>query len=267
MPDLLAPGTAPALVLLALRVGGLLLVAPLFSARTVPVKVRTGLLLLLTLVLAPAAVAGARAGAAPAGGSAAALAVTPATFCSETLVGLAIGLGAALLVAAVETAGDLMATTVGLSGATLLDPLGGQSSTVLTHFAGLFALTVLLALDGHLVMLDALGASVREVPLGSAVDAAAGLRAMVDAGGTLFVLGLRFAAPVLAATLIGNAALAVLTRAAPQINVLSVAFPVQIALGLAAMAAALAFVATWMTGWGAALDAQLGRTFHALLAR
>ena len=264
-PDLLAPGTAPAMVLLAVRIGGMLLVAPLFSARNVPVKVRTGLLLLLTLVLAPAAVAGARA-VAP-GGSLATLDVTPATFCSETLVGLAIGLGAALLVGAVETAGDLMSTTIGLSGATLFDPLGGQMSTVLTHFAQLFALTVLLALDGHLVMLDALGASVRAVPLGAAVDAAAGLRAMADAGGTLFVLGLRFAAPVLAATLIGNAALAVLTRAAPQLNVLSVAFPVQIVLGLTAMVATLAFVATWMTGWGAQLDAQLGRTFDALLAR
>ena len=262
MPDLLAPGTATAMTLLALRLGGMLLVAPFFSARNVPMKVRTGLLLLFTLLLAPAAVAAARQA-----GALGALAVTPASFVTETLVGLAIGLGAALLVGAVETAGDLMTTTIGLSGATLLDPVGGQMSTVLTNFTHLFALTVLLAVDGHLVMLDAVGESVRAVPLGAAVDVGAGLRAMVDAGGTLFVLGLRFAAPVLAATMIGNVALAVLTRVAPSINVLSVAFPIQITIGLVALVATLAFVATWMTGWGTQLDAAVGRTLQSLLPR
>jgi hypothetical protein len=170
--DLFAPGVAQALVLLALRVGGLLLVAPAFSAKSVPVKVRTCMLLLFTLLLAPAAVAAARPGLP-------ALQVTPAAFLAETLVGFAVGFGAAVLVGAAETAGDIMSTTIGLSGASLLDPLNGASSTVLAQFAQLFAVTVLLSVGGHVVMLDALAESVRAVPLGAPVDVQRGVAALV----------------------------------------------------------------------------------------
>jgi flagellar biosynthetic protein FliR len=262
MPDVLAPGVPQAAVLLALRVGGLLLIAPVFSARTVSGQLRTALLLVLTLLLLPVAVGSARtAGTLPM------LAVTPAGFLVETLVGLAIGLGAAVLVGAAETAGDLMTTVIGLSGASLFDPLNGVQSTVLAQMAQLFAVTVLLAVDGHLVMLAALGESVRAVPLGAHGDVAAALAAMVRGGATLFGLGVQFAAPVLAAALIGQVALAVLTRAAPQLNVLSVAFPIQIALGMAATVAAFAALATWLTGFGGHLDGQLAPVMDALRAR
>jgi flagellar biosynthetic protein FliR len=255
--DLFAPGVPQALVLLALRVGGLLLVAPVFSAKNVPVKVRTGVLLLFTLLLAPAAVAAARPGLST-------LEVTPAAFVAESLVGFAVGFGAAVLVGAVETAGDLMSTTVGLSGASLLDPLNGASSTVLAQFAQMFAVTVLLGVGGHLVMLEALAESVRAVPLGAPVNVEAGAAALVAGGATLFVLGLKFAAPVIAATMIGNVALAVLTRVAPALNVFTVAFPIQIAIGLAAVAAALGATATWFVGWPGHFAGTIGRFFAAL---
>ena len=253
MLDLFAPGFAQSTVLLALRVGGLVLVAPMFSARNVPTKVKAGVILLLTAVMAPAAHAAAGAGAQ----------VTPATFLGETLVGFAAALGGALFVGAAETAGELMATTMGLSGATLMDPLNGTSSTVLSQLAQLFAVTVLLALDGHLVMLDALAASAQEVPVGVALSLREGVGAMVHSGGMLFALGVQFAAPVIAAALIGNVALAVLTRAAPQLNVFSLAFPIQIALGLLATVASLAFLATAAGRWPALLESTVARIFAA----
>lgn len=261
--DLFAPGVPQALVLLALRVGGMLAVAPAFSARSVPVRVRTGLLLLLTLLLSPAAVRAVQAAAA--GGAPAAL--TPAACAAESLAGFAVGFGAALLVGAAETAGELMSTTVGLSGASLLDPLNGAASTVLAQFAQLFAVTVLLSVGGHLVMLDALAASVRAVPLGGALDLPAGLAALVAAGGALFALGIKFAAPVVAAAMIGNVALAVLTRVAPALNVFTVAFPLQIGVGLLAAVAAFAGLATWMVGWGGHLDGVLAPVFGAMAGR
>jgi flagellar biosynthetic protein FliR len=254
--DLFAPGVAQALVLLALRVGGLLLVAPAFSAKSVPVKVRTCMLLLFTLLLAPAAVAAARPGLP-------ALQVTPAAFLAETLVGFAVGFGAAVLVGAAETAGDIMSTTIGLSGASLLDPLNGASSTVLAQFAQLFAVTVLLSVGGHVVMLDALAESVRAVPLGAPVDVQRGVAALVAGGATLFVLGLKFAAPVIAATMIGNVALAVVSRVAPALNLFSVAFPLQIGIGLAAVVAALGAIAAWFAGWSGHYAGTLGRFFTA----
>ena len=252
--DLFAPGVGPALVLLALRVGGLILIAPMFSARTIPGSIKTAVILLLTVVLAPVAYQAT-------GGTAQ---ITPATFITEMVVGFAIGLGGAILLGAAEVAGDLMATSMGLSGASLLDPLTGSNSNVLAQISQLFAVTVLLAVDGHLVILDALAASAREVPVGTALDVQRGAAAMLTTGGELFVLGLRFAAPVIAASLIGNVALAILSRAAPSLNVLTVAFPIQIALGLTAMVASLAFLATYVTDWPLAFESTIRRVFGAL---
>jgi flagellar biosynthetic protein FliR len=111
-------------------------------------------------------------------------------------------------------------------------------------------------------MLDALAASLQHVPVGSAVDMQAGAASLVSLGSTLFALGLRFAAPVVALVLIGNVALAVLSRAAPQLNILSLAFPVQIGLGLFAFGAALPMIALWFQSWDAAYDGVLTRVFQ-----
>jgi flagellar biosynthesis protein FliR len=147
--DLFAPGSAATAVLVGARVGGVLLIAPVFSSRTVPMMLRTGLLVLLVLLIHPVALAA--PGAEPV--------LTAATLAAETLIGFAIGLGAALFVGAAEAAGDLLAVQMGLSGAASLDPLTMHSVPVLGQFCSLFAVTLMLAVEGHLLMIDSLAAS------------------------------------------------------------------------------------------------------------
>ena len=254
--DLFAPDTAPVLVLFGARVGGLVLVAPVFSARVMPVTLRTAILVVLTVLLAP--VAKMHLTAPPA--------LTPATILSETLVGFAIGMGAAIFVGAAEAAGELLAIQIGLSGAAVVDPLTQTQGPALGQFLNLYAVALLLALNAHLVMLDALAASLQHLPVGTAVDLPSGAASLVSLGSTLFALGLRFAAPVVALVLIGNVALAVLSRAAPQLNILSLAFPVQIGLGLFAFGAALPMIALWFQGWDASYDGVLTRLFTSFAA-
>lgn len=251
--DLLAPASVGAVVLFAARVSGLVMVAPVFSAKSLPMMLRATLIVLLTWLLAPVALKSAQ-GAVP---------LTPAVLLSETLVGFAIGFGVALLVGAAEVMGDLLSVQIGLSGAAVLDPLTNQQVPVLGQFSNLFALALLLAMDAHLVMLDALAASTRVLPVGGATDMPAGAAALVGLGGSLFVLGLRFAAPIIAVVLLANAALAIMGRAAPQLNVLAVAFPVQIGLGLLALFAALPLIATYFINWEPSYDAALTRVFSA----
>jgi flagellar biosynthetic protein FliR len=112
-------------------------------------------------------------------------------------------------------------------------------------------------------MLDALAASTRYAPVGGTVDAAAGARAMLSLGGLLFATGFKFAAPVVAAVMVANVALAVLSRAAPQLNILSVAFPLQIGVGLFALAASLPLIATHFGAWEGSYDGLLGRLLGA----
>jgi flagellar biosynthetic protein FliR len=156
-----------------------------------------------------------------------------------------------------------MAVQMGLSGA-VLDPQSEQATAPLAQFTHLFAAALLLSLNAHQVMLDALAASTRAVPVGAPVDARAGAGAALALGGSLFALGLRFAAPVIAAVLIANVALVVLGRAAPTINVLAVAFPVQVLVGLAALAAALPLIGAWLAGWPGSYDGTLTPMLGAL---
>jgi flagellar biosynthetic protein FliR len=253
MPNFFAPGNAEILALLFARVGGLVMIAPMFTSKAVPVAVKTAITVLLTLLLHPLAVSAAN-GVIPQ--------ITPETFLGETLVGFGLGLGAALLVGAASVAGELMGVQVGLSGAAVLDPVNNTQGNVLGTFTNLFAITLLFAVDAHLVMIDAIGRSLNVISLGSGLHAA-GMLAMVKSGSVLFGLGLQFAAPVVAAVLVGNTALAILTRAAPQLNLFSVAFPIQIGIGLTALAAAIPFIGAFYHGWSGVYNNTLDHVFHA----
>lgn len=250
--DLFAPGAATTLVLLAARVSGLVMVAPIFSTKNVPVAVRACIIVLLTALMQPVAM----------GQATATPAITPETFMGETLVGFALGLGAALLVGAASVAGDVMGMQIGLSGAAILDPMSNTSENVLGVFGNLFAITLLLAVDAHLVMIDAIAQSVRAIPVGSGIHAE-GMRTMVKSGSVLFGLGLQFAAPVTATVLVANTALAILGRAAPSLNVLSLAFPIQIGIGLLALSASIPFIGAFYHGWSGVYMNTIHHVFNA----
>lgn len=246
--DLFAPASGTVLVLLAFRIGGLLLIAPVFASRSIPSMLKAGLVVALTATLFPVASASAIEG----------VRIAPATALTETLIGFSIGFGVAMLIGAAEIMGDLLAVQIGISGAAALDPLTSHSVPVLGTFASLFAVTLLLSVDGHLIMIEALGESLNMLPIGQPIDFTAGISVMLSWGTTLFVLGTRFAAPVIATVLLANVAIAVLGRAAPQLNILAVAFPIQIGLGLIVFAATIPLIGTFFLGWTTFYDGMLG---------
>lgn len=252
--DIFAPGSAATALLVGTRIAGVMMIAPVFASRTLPLMLRAAFLVVLVILLQPVAYTAPES----------APALTVGAFVTETLIGFAIGFGAAIFVGAAEAAGDFMAVQMGLSGAASLDPMTELSVPVLGQFTALFAVTLLLAVDGHLLMIDSLAASMDLLPVGTPIEAEAGLAAMVAQGSALFMLGLRFAAPVVAVVLVANAALAVLGRAAPQLNILAVAFPVQIGVGLLALAASVPLFATFFTGWSGEYDSTLVRLFSAM---
>ncbi len=227
-------------VLLATRVTALVWSAPIFSSRVLPMHLKAAITILIIVILRPAVVMSAPDD----------LRLTIGAVLSELVVGLALGLGGAIFVAAAEAAGDMLAVQMGLSGANVVDPMSRTQLPVLGQFLGLFAMTLILATGGHLIILKALAASFDLVPVGSIVDFTEGTFAVVRLGSQLLWLGLQFAAPVVAAMMVGNVAVGIMARAVPQLNVLMVAFPVQIGIGLFVLAAALPMIATAFTSWG-----------------
>ena len=236
---LFTPTQTAIAALLVFRLTGLLWAAPLFSARTIPATIKVAILGVLSILMWPAAVA-----AAPDG-----IAVTAPAVLGELIVGITLGLGAAVFVGAAESAGDMVAVQMGLSGANVLDPSSATQMPVIGQFMGMFTLAVILSVGGHIAILEALVQSLRIAPAGSPIDMSAGLETMIAIGGNLFAIGLRIAAPMVAAMLISYTALGIMARTTPQLNVLMVAFPVQIAVGLFLLAATLPMIAGFFSGF------------------
>lgn len=231
------PQGAAVAALVGVRITGLVWVAPIFSARSFPAAAKTALTVVLVILLWPVALSAATAD------------VTPITVLGELFIGLTLGLAAAIFIAAAESAGDMLAVQMGLSGANVLDPLSQTQMPILGQVLGLFVTALIVSIGGHVMILRTLGASLDMLPLGTPIDLTQGAMSVVGLGSTLLLLGLRFAAPVVAAMMIGNAALGVLGRTVPQLNLLTVAFPVQIAIGLFMLSVSLPLIAGAFTGW------------------
>jgi flagellar biosynthetic protein FliR len=165
------------------------------------------------------------------------------------LVGFAIGMGAAVFVGAAEVAGDVLALQSGLSSATTLDPMSMVNMPLLADFMKLFVVMLILSMDGHLLILEAIASSVHLIPVGSQISAQEGIAALVTMAGDLFSIGVRIAAPVCAAVLMSNLAMGILARTAPQLQVFMLAYPLQIAVGMFTLAMALPVIATTFTTW------------------
>lgn len=213
-----------------LRILALFIADPFFGHRSLPRRVRVGFAVILALVVAPVLPPF------PAVPLDSGLAWVMAA--QQLMIGAILGFGMRLALAAVDMAGNQMSLGMGFSFATFFDPQNGASTPVISQFLTIFALLVFLAINGHLMVISALVESFRILPIGTGM-APGGFRALAAMGGQVFLVGMVLALPVIAAVLIVNVAMGILTRAAPQLNIFAVGFPLMIVAGLFVLLTAL----------------------------
>lgn len=211
-----------ALMFPLVRLLGLFASAPLWSNRGIPVRVRLAAGLAMAMAVLPALPA---MPAIPTD-SWEALAVLAHQF----VIGAAIGFTMRLFFAAVDLAGEMIGLQMGLSFAVFFSPTTGGQSSVIAEFLGLITLLVFLALDGHLMLVQVMVATFEWLPVGMAT-AADGWLVIVRYASVMFAAGVMMALPMVATLLIANIGLGILTRAAPQLNLFAVGFPVTLAVG------------------------------------
>ena len=161
----------------------------------------------------------------------------------QTLIGIAMGLAMRVAFAALDLMGELISLQMGLSFATFFDPLAGGQTAVVAEFLTLLATLVFLSLNGHLLMLDTLARSFEWFPIGSTNLNKEGWMVLVRSGAMIFAAGLLMALPVVTALLITNIALGILTRAAPQLNLFAIGFPITLTVGFGVLLLALGHLA------------------------
>lgn len=212
----------------ALRIGAALQVMPVLGGRSLPARAR----LITTLALAAA-----MASVLPAPPAMQVDAATALGVLREFAVGVAIGLMLRMAFEAGQLAGELVSQGMGLSFATLADPLSGASSPVVSQWFYLVFALLFFAFDGHLALVNLLADSYGGLPIGAALpDPLALLEAVPAFFGACLRAGVLLALPVMMALLAVNIAFGVLARAAAQLNPIAIGLPVSLLVGLLLLA-------------------------------
>lgn len=214
-----------------LRAGGLLVLFPVFSTPMISSRVRVALAALVAFLLAPAipvvVIAGWR------------LPDLILTMFQETMVGLMLGFLCRMLFFALELAGSVITTEIGLNLPPSYNPMTSSQATIPGVILNFLASMIWLCLDMHHWLLVGLHRTFSLVPVGAAHLSEALIRGVLSWLGWLFVSGLQIAAPVLALSFILSLAFAVMGRAVPQMNVFASSFGVRILAGLLVFMAAM----------------------------
>lgn len=206
------------------RVLAMLAVAPVLGHQNIPMMVKVGLGACIAALIAPT------------------LPVLPAqlltswngilVIVAQIGIGVAFGFMVRLIFAGIEFAGDLIGMQMGLSFATMMDPQSGGPNPVTSTFMGLIGSLVFLSIDGHLTMIAAISESFRAFPIGMPTGGGLLARDLAMMGGQVFSIAVHLSLPVVATLLICNLALGAMMRAAPQLNLMSIGFPISLLVGL-----------------------------------
>lgn len=230
-----------AFVLVCCRVGGLVALAPGFGAFSLPWRFRALLALAIGLVIVPAC-----GTAVPPRLSAA----TPNALChcallasSELLIGIALGVGVAILLHSAHIAGHWISQVCGLSLSEVLSPEGGEGTSAHAQLLYLVGLAAYVALGGHRLLVGALMESFRQLPPGTAIAANSLSSIMLDVLSQSFQLGIRGAAPAVGALLLSTVSLTLIGRAVPQLNVLSMGLGINSLVALSVLVASVGLTA------------------------
>lgn len=214
-----------AFVLILVRVSAFLVLFPFFNSRIIPVYAKAGLALLFTVLLYP--VVGHEFATPPA-----ALWALGPSVAGEILIGFVLGLMVHVFFEAVRMMGQLVGFQTGFSIANVLDPMSGAQVSILSNLAYWMSMIFFLTLNGHHVMLGALRESFALIRFGAFHLDQTLFETVLEKAADIFVLALKIGAPAIAALLFAKVAFGLITKMIPQMNIMIVAFPVQIVVGL-----------------------------------
>jgi len=225
--DAISPHIAPCLLVI-FRFGGLMVYGPVFGSSVVPVRVRVFLSFILGIATYPVI------SQTVAGGATLDLALwTLAPLVAmEVTFGLIIGFVASLPLIAAQTGGLVMGQQMGLGFARFYNPGIDDEADVVGQVLFLMTLAAFVMVGGHEQMVHAVLRSFEHLPLGGFSPDVGLLSLLSGLLLSAFEIALRVAAPLLALIFLETVAMGFVAKTVPQLNILSLGFPVRILAGL-----------------------------------
>ena len=216
-------------MLIATRLSAMLVVAPIFSARMVPARVKAGLVILVSYITLP--IVAAEGGRVPEGIVAfAVLAI------KEAIIGFAFGLVAQFLFAAFQTAGAFIDVTAGFAISQTFDPNSNASISILGRWYNLIAVSSFLAIGGHQLLVAGIVRSFTLAPPLASPNLHAVIVGVLAKADDILLVVVEVGAPIIGALLVTDVTLGIISRSVPQMNVFIVGLPLKIIVALAGSA-------------------------------
>ena len=198
---------------------------PIFTSKSIPLLFNFGLALAASIILFPLL----DLKAFPVLTSLGSLAIGAI---GEILIGITIGMTVNLIFIGLQIAGQISGYQMGLAIAQVMDPAEGQQVPLLAQLYQLFAFLMFLTLNAHHWFLMALAESFQLVPPFGFKISGSLIEQLLQVAGNMFVIAIKVGAPVIAALLLTSIAFGLIARTVPQMNVLFVAMPLKIMIGL-----------------------------------
>lgn len=179
----------------------------------------------------------------------------------EILLGITIGMAVNMIFVGLQMAGQISGYQMGLALARVMDPSAGQQIPLLAQFFQLFAFLIFLTINAHHWFLMALADSFQLVPPFGFKISGSLIEQLIHIAGNMFVIAIKVGAPVIAALLLTSIAFGLIARTVPQMNVLFVAMPLKIIIGLLFIGFSLPYLSSFLK----TVFSKLGNTIFLLM--
>ncbi|MEX0722407.1 MAG: flagellar biosynthetic protein FliR [Gracilimonas sp.] len=224
--------------LVFVRVSALVMTAPFFSSAAFPAQIKIYFsvitsVLLFSVIPAEGAFVSADAGAV----------FIVSAIILEALVGIALGLIGQLVFAGLEMAGMLISLNSALSFANMVDTMTQKQSAIISNLFTLVAVLIFLSIDGDKVYISALAKSFEMIPVNEAEIHLAGPY-MLEIATYLFVIGVQITTPFIIVIFLLDVSLAIFARIMPQANMMFIALPIKVGVGLSLLLLSIPYFPT-----------------------
>ena len=206
------------------RVTGMFLIMAGIGVRNVPMRIKTGLVLMITLIIMPTLPP----------------VVNPDLMSGQMilevmlqlLIGFALGFISLMFITTFVIAGQLLAMQTGLGFASMVDPASGVNVAAIGQFYLILATLLFWIFDGHLIMIQMLVFSFDTLPINGQWWDVTSYWTVIEFAGWMFATALAIALAPIVSMLVVNLSFGIMTRAAPQLNIFSIGFPITMLAGL-----------------------------------
>lgn len=222
------------------RISAFFLVLPVFSWKSIPVRIKISMILLLTIFFSMIRPLSLNAG--QISNLEAVLLIL-----NESVYGLALGLIITFLFSAVKLGGRIIERQIGLAMAENMDPLTDDRSQPLGSLVEMIFILLFLSANGHHLFLSVMSRSYEVFPAGSIPTISVLVNGLIQASSSMLIAGLKLSAPILAAFLILMVVLAILARIVPEMNILFISLPMRVGMGFLMVTIFLPFFSSFIT--------------------